>query len=114
MFARLITHIATATIGAATIGLAAVAAAGTAGAGIGTLDDAFLDQINGRGIALSTPEEAVSRGHLVCTELAAGESGQFVLAKLRSQTNLSPKRASYFASSATQTYCPEFSAQLTK
>jgi len=112
LFPHRISPIATTAICAAAIGLASVAAAGTAGASAGTADDAFLAQMQTQRIFVNRPQEAVTQGHLVCAERAAGRSGGYAYAMVLSRTNLSATKAAHFVVAATNAYCPQFSAQL--
>ncbi len=114
MFTRHITHLATTAIGAAAIGLAALAAAGTAGAAVGSVNEMFFAQVKSAGIQFASPEAAATQAHRVCAELATGQTGSYVATKMFSQApaDFNAHRASYFVAVATQTYCPQFSAQL--
>jgi len=73
MLSHRLSAVLTSAIGAAAIGVTALAASATAGAG--TADDTFIAQMKAIGVTFDSPQAAVSTGHQVCKELAAGESG---------------------------------------
>jgi len=105
MFTRRITAALAAALGSAAVGLA-VATAG--GAAASTVDDAFITEIRGLGIAIDSPQEAIMDGYLVCVELNAGNSGPEIARQVLSQTNLTTKQADHFVVDAAKAYCPQF------
>jgi predicted amidohydrolase len=109
MFAPRITAAVTTATGAAAVGLA-VATAGAAAAG--TVDDAFITQMTNRGIAFSSPQQAVNQGHQVCTELAAGKNAAAITIETMDRAHLTPRQAGYFVSAAAKAYCPQFPVRL--
>jgi hypothetical protein len=107
MFARRFTaSVARTSVTAAALGLAAVGFAGTAGAG--SVDDAFLAQLQADGIQPPSAGRAVSDAHAVCKALDAGHSPQEVIGAVAQSTGLSPKGAKTFSVDAASAYCPQY------
>jgi hypothetical protein len=103
---RFSTSIAGTTLAAATLGMAALITAGTAGAG--SVDDAFLAQLDHDGIMPPSAAVAVKDAHGVCNALDNGNSSQAVISAVADVTGLSAKSAKVFALDAAQAYCPQY------
>lgn len=110
MFSHRVTAVLSSAIGAAAIGVTALAASATAGAS--TADDTFIAQMKAVGVTFDSPQAAVSTGHQVCKELAAGQSGTQIAREILSQTDLTTKQAAAFVVNATTVYCPQYASQL--
>ena len=107
MFTRRFTKsVARATLAAATLGVAAVVAAGTATAG--SVDDAFLAQLQKDGIVPPTAARAISDAHGVCNALNDGNSAQSVVNAVAKTTGLDHDGANTFAVDAASAYCPQY------
>jgi hypothetical protein len=98
--------VARTTLAAAALGMAALFAAGTAGAG--SVDDAFLAQLQRDGIVPPTAARAVSDAHGVCNALDQGNSAQSVINAVAHTTGLDAQGANTFAVDAASAYCPQF------
>jgi Protein of unknown function (DUF732) len=110
MFSRhRITVLAATAIAATAVGLAPFAATGIASA---NSDDVFLAQLRAAGITFDSAQGAINGGHQVCRELAAGESGTTVAKEILSKTDLTPQQAATVVVAATNSYCSEYSDQL--
>jgi len=94
------------TLAAATLGMAALITAGTAGAG--SVDDAFIAQLDKDGIMPPSSGVAVKDAHSVCGALDNGYSSQDVINAVAETTGLSAKSAKVFALDAAQAYCPQY------
>ena len=94
------------TLAAATLGMAALITAGTAGAG--SVDDAFIAQLDNDGITPPSAAVAVKDAHSVCNALDNGNSSQAVIGAVAETTGLSVKGAKVFALDAAQAYCPQY------
>lgn len=107
MFTRRFTaSVAGTTMTAAALGLAALGLAGTAGAG--SVDDAFIAQIEADGIQPPSAARAISEAHKVCSALNAGESTKQVISGVAQRTGLSSTGANTFAVDAASAYCPQY------
>ena len=98
--------VAGATLAAATLGVAALITAGTAGAG--SVDDAFIAQLDKDGIMPPSSGVALKDAHSVCGALDNGYSSQDVINAVAETTGLSAKSAKVFALDAAQAYCPQY------
>ena len=98
--------VAGATLAAATLGMAALITAGTAGAG--SVDDAFIAQLDKDGIMPPSSGVALKDAHSVCGALDNGYSSQDVINAVAETTGLSAKSAKVFALDAAQAYCPQY------
>ena len=94
------------TLAAATLGMAALITAGTAGAG--SVDDAFIAQLDKDGIMPPSSGVALKDAHSVCGALDNGYSSQDVINAVAETTGLSAKSAKVFALDAAQAYCPRY------
>ena len=94
------------TLAAATLGMAALITAGTAGAG--SVDDAFIAQLDKDGIMPPSSGVALKDAHSVCGALDNGYSSQDVINAVAETTGLSAKSAKVFALDAAQAYCPQY------
>jgi hypothetical protein len=94
------------TLAAATLGVAALITAGTAGAG--SVDDAFIAQLDKDGIMPPSSGVALKDAHSVCGALDNGYSSQDVINAVAETTGLSAKSAKVFALDAAQAYCPQY------
>jgi hypothetical protein len=83
------------------LGLASTAAAGS-------VDDAFLAQLQADGIEPPSAARAISEGHAVCNSLDQGHSAQQVYNEVGEATGLSPKGSRVFAVDAAKAYCPQY------
>jgi Protein of unknown function (DUF732) len=107
MFTRRFTKsVAGTTLAAATLGMAALFAAGTANAG--SVDDAFLAQLQRDGITPPSSAVAIKDAHSVCNALDNGYSSQQVINAVAESTGLSAKGAKTFAIDAASAYCPQY------
>ena len=107
MFARRFTaSIASATIAAAGLGMAALIAAGPASAG--SVDDAFLTQLEQDGITPPSAARAVKDAKAVCSMLDDGYSADEVIDAVAESTGMNAEGANTFAVDAAMAYCPEF------
>jgi Protein of unknown function (DUF732) len=107
MFTRRFTKsVAGTTLAAAALGMAALFAAGTASAG--SVDDAFIAQLQQDGITPPTVARAITDGHGVCNALDQGYSSQQVINAVAESTGLSAKSAKTFAIDAASAYCPQY------
>jgi hypothetical protein len=110
MFTRRFTAaIAGTTMAAAGLGMAAVIAAGPASAG--SVDDAFLTQLEQDGITPPSAARAIKDAKAVCSALDNGHSADDVIDADAESTGLSAKGANTFAVDAALAYCPEFVEQ---
>jgi hypothetical protein len=91
---------------AAALGVAALGFAGTAGAG--SVDDAFLAQIQADGITPPSASVAIDDAHAVCKALDTGGSSKEVISAVAESTGLSAKGAKTFAVDAASAYCPQY------
>ena len=110
MFSHRVTAVLTSALGAAAIGVTALAVSAPAGAS--TADDSFIAQMKAVGVTFDSPQAAVSTGHQVCKELAAGKSGTDIAREVLSRTDLTTKQAAAFVVNATTVYCPQYASQL--
>jgi hypothetical protein len=107
MFTRRFTKsFARTTLAAAGIGMAAVIAASPASAG--SVDDAFLAQLEEDGIIPPSSGTAIKDAKAVCNALDEGYSSQEVIDAVAEETGLSAKGAKTFAVDAASAYCPEY------
>jgi Protein of unknown function (DUF732) len=86
--------------------MAALITAGTAGAG--SVDDAFIAQLDTDGIMPPSSAVAVKDAHSVCDALNNGYASQDVINAVADTTGLSAKGAKVFALDAAQAYCPRY------
>jgi Protein of unknown function (DUF732) len=107
MFTRRFTKSVTrTTLAAAIVGMAALVAAGTASAG--SVDDAFLAQLQKDGITPPTAARAINDAHGVCNALDQGNSAQSVINAVANTTGLDHQGANTFAVDAASAYCPQY------
>jgi predicted homoserine dehydrogenase-like protein len=110
MFARRFTaSVASAAIAVAGLGMAAVIAAGPASAG--SVDDAFLNQLEQDGITPPSAQRAIKDAKAVCSALNKGYSADEVIDAVAESTGLNNDGANTFAVDAAMAYCPEFVEQ---
>lgn len=107
MFTRRFTKsVARTALAAAGIGVAAVIAASPASAG--SVDDAFLAQLEEDGIIPPSSATAIADAKAVCGMLYDGASPQEVYDAVAEETGLNAKGAKTFAVDAASAYCPEY------
>jgi len=109
MFARRFTAAVAGTTIAAGLGMAALIAAGPASAG--SVDDAFLTQLEQDGITPPSAARAIKDAKSVCSALDNGYSADEVIDAVAESTGLSANGANTFAVDAASAYCPEFVEQ---
>ncbi|QUR68460.1 DUF732 domain-containing protein [Mycobacterium spongiae] len=103
---RFATSVAGTTLTAAALGLASLGFAGAANAG--SVDDAFLAQLEEDGITPPSAARAISYAHAVCDALDEGHSSKAVISAVAKATGLSRKGAKTFSVDAASAYCPEY------
>lgn len=109
MFARRFTAAVAGTTVASGLGMAALIAAGSASAG--SVDDAFLTQLEQDGITPPSAARAIKDAKSVCSALDNGYSADEVIDAVAESTGLSTNGANTFAVDAASAYCPEFVEQ---
>ena len=107
MFTRRFTKsVAGTTLAAAVFGMAAVIVATPASAG--SVDDAFLAQLEEDGIIPPSSATAIKHAKSVCDALDDGASAQEVYDSVAETTGLSAKGAKTFSVDAASAYCPKY------
>ncbi|MBS1691407.1 MAG: DUF732 domain-containing protein [Actinobacteria bacterium] len=73
-------------------------------------DDAFISELDARGLSYSSPEAAISNAKGVCNRIGSGieEAARY----LQSNTGYSNDQMLSFGSAAIQAYCPEMASKL--
>jgi hypothetical protein len=110
VFSPRFTAALTTAVGAGAVGLA-IATAGAAEAT--TTDEAFIAQMKEVGVTFSSTQAAVEQANQVCAERASGKTAAQIAREVLSQTNLTPRQASYFVDNAAEAYCPQYAGVLT-
>jgi Protein of unknown function (DUF732) len=73
-------------------------------------DDAFIRELDARGLSYSSPDEAIKNGRGVCSRIGSGiaEAGRY----LQAHTNYNNDQMLSFGSVAIQAYCPQMASKL--
>jgi Protein of unknown function (DUF732) len=87
--------------------LGALGAAPTARAD-NTTDNAFIAALHAHGIVHESSQAAITAGHLVCHQLAAGKTDQQVATDVMNSSTLDGDNAGYFVAVAERAYCPQY------
>jgi Protein of unknown function (DUF732) len=72
-------------------------------------DSAFVAALHAHGIDHESAQAAITAGHLVCHQLAAGKTDQQVATDVMNSSTLDGDNAGYFVAVAERAYCPQFS-----
>ena len=98
--------IASTTLAAAALGVAAVIAATPASAG--SVDNAFLAQLEQDGIIPPSAKQAIKDAKAVCSMLDDGYSADEVIDAVAESTGMDADGSNTFAVDAALAYCPEY------
>ncbi|WP_182349505.1 DUF732 domain-containing protein [Tomitella gaofuii] len=75
-----------------------------------SVDDVFLDYLDGQGIYYSTPKAAVEMGHLICGAFDDGATFRQVgITLLSADTGYTPEQLGQWIGASVGAYCPQFS-----
>jgi hypothetical protein len=86
--------------------LGALGAAPTARAD--TTDNAFVAALHAHGIDHESAQAAITAGHLVCHQLAAGKPEQQIATDVMNSSTLDGDNAGYFVAVSERAYCPQY------
>lgn len=71
-------------------------------------DDAFIASLANYGIEVRDPDVAIAMAHRVCTGFDNNSNASVLAMKVKRDTDLSMKEASYFVGLSVAAYCPQY------
>lgn len=71
-------------------------------------DDAFIASLANYGIEVRDPDVAIAMAHRVCTGFDNNANASVLAMKVKRDTDLSMKEASYFVGLSVGAYCPQY------
>jgi hypothetical protein len=73
-----------------------------------TTDSGFIAALHAHGIFHEAPQSAITAGHLVCHQLAAGKPEQAIATDVMNSSTLDGDNAGYFVAVSERAYCPQY------
>ncbi|OCB25694.1 hypothetical protein A5674_20715 [Mycobacterium malmoense] len=77
-------------------------------------DDAFIASLANYGIEVRDSGTAIAMGHRVCKGFDNNANASVLAMKVKRDTDLSMKEASYFVGLSVAAYCPQYRGQIDK
>jgi len=71
-------------------------------------DDAYIALLQKYGIVVTSRDQAIATGHMVCDGLDKGQSRANLVLSIMKGTTLSAKSAGYIISASVASYCPQY------
>ncbi len=75
-------------------------------------DDSFIASLVNYGIEVRDNDTAIAMGHRVCTGFDNNANASVLAMKVKHDTDLSMREASYFVGLSVAAYCPQYRGQI--
>ncbi|OBH06416.1 DUF732 domain-containing protein [Mycobacterium sp. E1747] len=96
------------TVCAVLLSVVALLPAASASASADPADDAFIASLANYGIEVRDSDTAIAMAHRVCTGFDNNANASVLALKVKRDTDLSMKEASYFVGLSVAAYCPQY------